>query len=220
MADFSILAVCTGNVCRSPAVESLLRAGLGGSSEAGTGARPEGIRILSAGTHALVGEPVSAPMAALIEAAGGSVHGFSSQQLTAEMVRDADLVIAMSREHRAATVTLHPAAVRRTFTLRELARLARACDLSVLPAGGTVERFVSLVPLAVTARGPHPGRPDDDDVLDPYGRRPRVYRAAFAQLLPAVDAILAAVRPGADAGAAVTRRATRQMTRSETSPEP
>ena len=52
---FSILAVCTGNVCRSPAVERLLASKLGPT-----------VSVRSAGTHALVGHPISEPMAALL----------------------------------------------------------------------------------------------------------------------------------------------------------
>lgn len=216
MTSFSILAVCTGNVCRSPAVESLLRAGLAGAP--GSGA--DDVHIVSAGTRAMVGAPVTEPMAALVEAAGGVVDGFAARQLTARMVRDADLVIALAREHRAAAVALHPAAVRRTFTLRELARLLQAADLSALPAGGGAERFAALIPRALAARGPRVGSPEDDDVLDPYGRRPRVYRAAFAQLHPAVETIVGAVRKTADPALPATRRATHQMTSTEISPEP
>ena len=43
---FSILTVCTGNVCRSPAVERLLASKLGPT-----------VSVASAGTHALVGHP-------------------------------------------------------------------------------------------------------------------------------------------------------------------
>jgi len=56
---FSILTVCTGNVCRSPAVERLLSTELGPT-----------VQVSSAGTHALVGHPISQPMAALLTASG------------------------------------------------------------------------------------------------------------------------------------------------------
>ena len=52
---FSILVVCTGNVCRSPAAERLLASKLGST-----------VQVASAGTHALVGQPISEPMAALL----------------------------------------------------------------------------------------------------------------------------------------------------------
>jgi protein-tyrosine phosphatase len=47
---FSILAVCTGNVCRSPAVERLL-----------TGQLFPTVTVSSAGMHALVGHPIPNP---------------------------------------------------------------------------------------------------------------------------------------------------------------
>ena len=59
---FSILAVCTGNVCRSPAVERLLASKLGPT-----------VSVSSAGTHALVGHPISEPMAALLRTAALSL---------------------------------------------------------------------------------------------------------------------------------------------------
>ena len=56
---FSILTVCTGNVCRSPAVERLLASKLGPT-----------VSVASAGTHALVGHPISEPMAVLLQNSG------------------------------------------------------------------------------------------------------------------------------------------------------
>ena len=52
---FTILTVCTGNLCRSPAAERLLASKLGPT-----------VKVSSAGTHALVGQPISEPMAALL----------------------------------------------------------------------------------------------------------------------------------------------------------
>ena len=46
---FSILTVCTGNICRSPLAEGLLRMVLGGLD----------VTVQSAGTAALVGEPMT-----------------------------------------------------------------------------------------------------------------------------------------------------------------
>jgi protein-tyrosine phosphatase len=196
VAPFTILAVCTGNVCRSPAVERLLAAGLRAGWTLSTDGTDPGVEVCSAGTHAHAGAPVSAPMIPLIEAAGGSVAGFEARQLTESMVQAAGLVIALTRGHRSAVVALHPRAVHRTFTLRELAWLIGTADLAALPAGTLAERLAALVPLVHAARGPVHGPPRIDDVVDPYGRRDRVYREAFDQLAPAVDVIVAAARPG------------------------
>ncbi|HUX69765.1 MAG TPA: low molecular weight phosphatase family protein [Cellulomonadaceae bacterium] len=182
MNAFSVLVVCTGNVCRSPAVERLLAARL-----------PGDVHVGSAGTRALVGATIAAPMVPLIEGAGGSAEGFVARAITEELVDDADVIIAAAREHRSIVVGLHPPALVKAFTLRELARLATLVDPAALPSGSPAERFKALVPLARAARGRVLVPPEEDDVVDPYGHRRRVYRTSFDQLAPAVDEILRVV---------------------------
>src|SRR5215204_3965961 len=77
---FSILAVCTGNVCRSPAVERLLATKLGPT-----------ITVSSAGTHALVGHPISEPMAMLLRNRGIDTLPFEARRLSEQMLREAGL---------------------------------------------------------------------------------------------------------------------------------
>lgn len=183
-AAFSVLAVCTGNICRSPAVERLLRTSL---------ADP-GVEVTSAGTGALVGYPVSPPMLALLAAAGVAADDFLARQLTEEMVRRADLVLALTRAHRAAVVELVPAAVRRTFTLREFARLSAGVDPTALPGGAPPVRLRALVQLAAAQRGRLPVRPTDDDVIDPYRRSDEVYAQVFTTLRASVDEVVGLAR--------------------------
>lgn len=182
---FTVLTVCTGNICRSPAVERLLTARLGPGS---------GVVVTSAGTRAVVGHAVSAPMITLMEQAGAPADGFVAQQLTAPAVREADLVLALTRKHRSAVVGLQPSAVRRTFTLLELARLAATVDLASLPAGSAAERLAALVPLAAAERGRHHHEAPDDDVIDPYRRGHAVYAQVFATIRPAVELIATVAR--------------------------
>jgi len=182
---FSVLAVCTGNICRSPAVERLLVAELGAGS---------GVRVASAGARAVVGAPMPAPMASLVRAAGASPDGFAARQLTARMLRDSDLILALTKEQRSRIVGLYPGAVRRTFTLRELARLAGRVDPSALPVGTAGERLAALLPLAAAQRGMRPGERDEDDVVDPIGGNNALYRRAFDELRPAVEAIARVAR--------------------------
>ncbi len=183
---FRVLVVCTGNICRSPAVERLLAAGLGPGS---------GVEVRSAGTGALVGHPIHDPMLPLLAGAGAVVDGFAARQVTEPMLREAGVVIALTRAHRATLVDLAPAVVRRTFTLRELARLATDVGPDALPPGTPAERFAALVPLATARRGMvRAARPEDDDVVDPYLQSEAVYAESFGQLRPAVDAIVRVVR--------------------------
>ena len=195
----TVLTVCTGNICRSPAVERLLAHAL------------PGVRVASAGTRAVIGAPVSPPMASLLTEVGVRADGFAARQLTEGMVAEADLVLALTRGHRASIVDLVPGAVRRTFTLRELARLATAVgpdavSAAVRAAAGSPDdvaaRIRALIPLAAAQRGRVPVAPADDDVVDPYGGGDRLYVTSFAQLRPAVEAIAAVVLPPGGGGPA------------------
>jgi len=88
-----ILVVCTGNICRSPMAEGLLRHML-----------PKGwashMHIHSAGTHGLDDQPAT-PFA--IEAAaemGVDISGHRARSLDREMVSQADLILVMEPFHR------------------------------------------------------------------------------------------------------------------------
>ena len=140
---FSILAVCTGNVCRSPAVERLLAAKLGPT-----------VTVRSAGTHALVGHPISDPMAALLTDSGIEPDSFEARRLSENMLKEANLVLTMTRAQRGLVVELWPPAVRRTFTLREFARLLSLVDpfrLSNAVYAASFAQIVSAVDAIVYA---------------------------------------------------------------------
>jgi protein-tyrosine-phosphatase len=80
------------------------------------------LSVRSAGTHALVGYPISDPMAALLKDKGLEPSRFEARRLSKQMLKEADLVLAMTRAQRGFVVELWPAAVRHTFTWREFAR--------------------------------------------------------------------------------------------------
>lgn len=180
---FRVLTLCTGNVCRSPALERLLAARLGPS-----------VSVQSAGTRALVGEPVHGPMQALMLEQGADPEGFRARQLTEQHAREADLVLALTRSHRAAAVDVWPGAVRRTFTLREFARIAAHLTGSGGDGADPGARLAALVPVAAASRASHPpAGPEEDDVVDPYLRHDDVYRQSMDQILPAVEVLVRAV---------------------------
>ncbi|WP_426594353.1 low molecular weight phosphatase family protein [Cellulomonas sp. McL0617] len=197
-APLRVLVVCTGNVCRSPAVERLLSTRLGAAFQGrpAVGSLMPAIEIGSAGTGALVGRSMTRAMAELVEEHGADPSGFASRQLEASMVRSAGLVLAMTRRHRSAIVELVPGAVGHTFTLRELARLAADVDPAALPGANatTADRLRALVPLAERRRGLPSSRPADDDVVDPFRGDTALYQRSFDQLLPAVESLTSLVR--------------------------
>lgn len=196
-ASFEILTVCTGNICRSPLAEQVLRAGLSGLPR---------VSVSSAGVYALVGSPMTPEAAALsVEVGGlGSEHHVA-RDLTPALVDAAGLVFAMSREHRRSIVDLRPRATRTTFTLREFARLAdgitdgELADVAALPLDAIGDRLTELVH-AVAARRGLVERPDDaadDDIVDPYRRGDAVYRQSAAQLVPAAEIAVRTLRRAA-----------------------
>jgi protein-tyrosine phosphatase len=182
-----IVAVCTGNVCRSPMVERLLRARLAGVAD---------LTVTSAGTAALVGEPIDGPIAGLLQQAGGDPTCFAARQLTAADLQQADLVVALAREHRSAVVTLEPAAVRRTFLLEELVVLAGAVAATGWPVDVRADpaaRLAALPRLAPGHRAAVLARPAVG-VPDPYRRPPAVYAEVSQRLVTDVEELVRAVR--------------------------
>jgi protein-tyrosine phosphatase len=179
-----ILVVCTGNICRSPAAALLL------------GRRTDDtVTVGSAGTAAVVGHDVSAPMAALLQERGVDTAGFAARAVTAAMVAEAALVVTMTREQRSHVVRLDPRAVRRTFTLLELATLLADAPVTAEPTEDDATRLSRLPDLAASRRGLVLTSRTPLDVPDPFGRPERVYRRTLAAIEPAVEKIARAVHP-------------------------
>jgi len=184
---FTILAVCTGNICRSPQVENLLRDRA--ASRRSVDGHEDELRVLSAGTYAMVGDPMDPTAAKMLNEGGSDGADHRAQQLTARLVEDAQLVLCLSREHRKAVVTLVPSANRYAFTLLEFARVVRGLRETVVPLPAPLD-FAEWTALASAHRGYFPGVPAEDDVVDPYRRDESVYRGSFDQIRSAVDSIL------------------------------
>ena len=190
MQTFSILTVCSGNICRSPLAEQLLRVGLASWPQ---------IQVASAGTIGLTGQGMPPQAADLSRHFGGDPNAHVAQELTEQHVQTADLVFAMSREHRRAIVELVPRAIRYTFTIREFARLIAdvtdddLVEAASLPLDDVVGRLSTLIALAASQRGAVAPlvSADDDDVVDPYRRSDEVYVESAQQLVPAVNAVTA-----------------------------
>jgi len=191
VTTFSILTVCTGNICRSPMAQQLIENGVKAI---------ESVTVSSAGTGALVGQPMTNQAQAIARELGAtdpSAH--VARSLTLDHLREADLVLALSREHRRAIVEMLPRAARHTFTLREFARLLVDVDnddfdsIGALAADDVPGRLAELVEIAASRRGAvlPPSSPDDDDVIDPYRRDDATYRASADQIVPAVGVLLA-----------------------------
>ncbi len=177
--SFRVLHVCTGNICRSPMAEHLMRAGL----QERLGPDAEVFVVESAGTWGHTGSPMEPFAHSTLAVRGVDGTSFRARELLAEHVAGADLVLGATREHRAACVVLQPRAAVRTFTLREFARLTAGITATDLPTGDPEARARELVRLAVGRRGAVPVVvPSDDDLADPY-QAPQALFAACADLV-------------------------------------
>lgn len=172
---FSIMFVCTGNMCRSPMGERMamtaLRRGLGSASER--------FRVYSGGTGTMDGRMMTPETIRVVMAYGGDPGGFRSSEITVAAIQSADLVLTATRAHRSDVVTMEPSALRRCFTMTEFARTASA----VIAAGAATGAGTT----AADVEAPH----DDAAELGDDARLPDTADAAGSGdgALDAADAL-------------------------------
>jgi protein-tyrosine-phosphatase len=164
-----ILYVCTANICRSAYAEVRTRA-LG----------IDGIDAASAGTHGWVDHPMEDHMATEAVRRGVDPSAFRSRRLTRAIIDDADVVLTATAAHRTFVLEERPVAVKRTFSLGQL---AAALD--------DVPEHVAGVELLAAGRRIRATAVADDDVSDPYGRGAQ----AAAEAARHLDALLERVLP-------------------------
>ncbi len=170
---FTILCVCTANVCRSPMAEHLLRRSLAAAS--GTSA-PIQFNVRSAGARGWDGAPMDASAAAELRRLGGDPSAFQARSFTASLGADADLILTATTVHRRFVLEEVPRALHKTFTLLEFAHLVAALDVVKEAAGHPAE----VVRRAAASRGA--ARLDEYDVADPYGRSLDAHQEVAAAL--------------------------------------
>lgn len=181
MPPVRILALCTANQCRSPMAEVMLAAKL---ARRGVDADVRSAGILEGGKPAWP-EAVEA-----VAERGLDLGAHRSRPMEPGLVRDADLVLGMAREHAREAIALEPSAYSRVFTLKELVRAGTRHPrggepldtwLADLADGRAVEDLLGADPA--------------DDIGDPIGGPLDAFRATATELDGLLDALLTIAFP-------------------------
>lgn len=124
-----ILFVCTGNTCRSPLAEYLLRHKAG-----------EMYKVQSAGIAAFNGGPIAGHVQELLEEMGIQTD-HTSQSVTPELIGWADLILTMTQSHKQQLVHAFPEKGGSTYTLKQYVQ-PEAQETDVIdPFGSSLERY-------------------------------------------------------------------------------
>jgi protein-tyrosine phosphatase len=178
----SILVVCSGNICRSPVAEGLLRRAL----DRRFGERAP--TVSSAGTIAMDGNAVSGGSVLAAGERGVDIATHRARLLTASLISGADLCLCMAAEHRDEIVDLVPEAADRAFTLKELVRLLEREPRSDAAGPDALAGRVAAAAASRALEGAP--NPFDEDIVDPIGMPVETYRAVAWELDEWVDRLV------------------------------
>jgi len=169
-----VLMVCTGNICRSPAMHYLAARDWAGAAE-----------VTSAGTYAETGMDATPEIRRSAAASGLTIPRHRPTQLTAALVSRADLVLVATESHArwiAGEMGGLPAHV---FGLKQAAELARRADAPAGASGAERLRGAALALRAEHDREPVPLRSLDD----PWARDQGTYDRVMGEIVDAIEAI-------------------------------
>lgn len=183
-----ILFVCTGNTCRSPMAEGMMRKM---AKERGLD-----IAVRSAGVAAAPGVPISRHAEAVLKEQG-IADRFLSTPLHAELVEWSDLILSLTEGHKRQILYSFPEAADKIYTLKEYAdheaaSLADREELQRLAAGMELDLSLGKEPDEAARRRLNEllQRMPVYDITDPFGGSREDYDRTAAEIRNALERIL------------------------------
>ncbi|MCK5013128.1 MAG: threonylcarbamoyl-AMP synthase [Candidatus Omnitrophica bacterium] len=110
----TVLFVCTGNSCRSVMAEYLLKSSVAGR---------DNIEVMSAGTGVFIQSAASSETLAVLAEEGIDATDHLAQPINTILLKKADLIIVMTRNHRAQVLERVPEAEKKVYLLKEFANI-------------------------------------------------------------------------------------------------
>ncbi|WP_409296094.1 low molecular weight protein arginine phosphatase [Peribacillus sp. SCS-26] len=125
----NILFVCTGNTCRSPMAEAILK-----------NMNLPGVNVRSAGVFAMDGQEASFHAKNVLDE-NSITHDHISKQVDASDLEWATYVLTMTEGHKSSLIINYPQAAGKTYTLKEFAGKDKKDSDIVDPFGGSADIY-------------------------------------------------------------------------------
>ena len=174
-----VVFVCTGNLCRSPMAEVMLRHELERRGCAG-------VDVVSVGTWAYRGSPATEVAVDVMRDLGIDLASHRSRPIEDEDLVTADIIVVMTSVHLREVLGAAPDITDKVVLMKELAEIEMS---PVESEATTVDRVAALL------SGPRPPRRRSLDVDDPMGLPAFAYERAAREIEAGVK-VLAAVLCG------------------------